>query len=81
MTDGGFEWSTSGWFIALAAATWGIVLRVLVGRREASARRQEARFEKIETDVANIKESLASIAGRLIERDRYGRYTWPGDEK
>jgi hypothetical protein len=83
MTDerGLFDFLQSGWFIAIAAATWGIILRVIIGRYEASNRRQEARLAQLELDMIQIKVSLASIAGRLLERDHSGRYTWPGDHR
>lgn len=69
----------TGWFIAIAAATWGIILRWLVGRHDRANERLEGRLNQLEADVRLIKESLASIAGRLLERDHYGRHTWPGD--
>jgi hypothetical protein len=71
----------TGWFIAIAAATWGIILRWLVGRHDRANERLEARLNQLEADMTLIKESLASIAGRLLERDHYGRHTWPGDSR
>ena len=70
----------TGWFVAIVAATWGIILRALIGRRDAANRRIDERLCTLEKDVGLIKESLASIAGRLIERDRHGIHTWPGDK-
>jgi hypothetical protein len=76
-----FDIFSSGWFIAIAAATWGIILRVIIGRYEASNRRQEARLVQLEAEMVQIKISLASIAGRMMERDHRGNYTWPGDSR
>jgi hypothetical protein len=55
-------------------------LRAIIGHRNAVARKTEERFIRIEQDIQNIKESIASIAGRMMERDRHGNYTWPGDK-
>ena len=71
----------TGWFIAILAATWGIVLRAILGHRDRVNRRIDERLTNLENDMTKIKESLASIAGRLLERDRLGRHTWPGDSQ
>jgi Na+/glutamate symporter len=71
----------TGWFIAIAAATWGVILRVMVGRREASSKRQEGRLQKLEDSVSAIRIDIAEIAGVLKERDRNGRHTWPRGHK
>jgi hypothetical protein len=76
-----FDFLQTGWFAAVAAATWALILRVIVGRFQASSRRQEERLEKLESEITSIKISLASIAGRMMERDHFGKYTWPGDSR
>ena len=83
MTDeakGLVDIAQTGWFIAIVAATWGIILRAIIGYRDRVNRRIDDRLSNLEGDMVAIKESLASIAGRLLERDRHGRHTWPGDE-
>lgn len=80
MSDQGpnfLDFTQTGWFIAIATATWGVILRVLVGRHEASNKRVESRQAALEADVADIKIDLARIAGVLQERGRNGRHTWP----
>jgi len=72
-----WDLAKSGWFIALATATWGVILRVLVGRRETAARRMEDRFTNIESDIDAMKKDISLISGVLQERDRNGRHTWP----
>jgi hypothetical protein len=71
------EFVKSGWFIAIVAATWGVILRVMVGKYEASNRRQEGRLDALEENVNQMQIDLAGIAGVLKERGRSGRYTWP----
>jgi hypothetical protein len=66
----------TGWFIAIAAATWGIVLRWLVGRHNSANQRLDSRLSQLEQDVNQIKVSLASIAGRMLERDTQMRSRW-----
>lgn len=63
--------------MAIVAATWGVVLRIMVGRREASSKRQEARLQKVEESVQQISIDLATIAAIIKERGRDGRHTWP----
>lgn len=75
------NFTQTGWFIAILAATWGVILRVLVGRHERSNNRIEAKFQTLEDDVMMIKGDIAGILGRLRERDRHGRHTWPGDHE
>lgn len=78
MTDKSLlDFTETGWFIAIAAATWGVILRVLVGRHEASNRRQEARLVELERTMARMQLDLAEIAGVIKERGRNGRHTWP----
>jgi len=83
MTDerGFWDIAQTGWFIAIVAATWGIILRAILAYRENRNKRTETRLSVIEAEIIDIKVSIASIAGRLLERDRLGKYTWPGDEK
>jgi hypothetical protein len=83
MTDerGFWDIAQTGWFIAIVAATWGIILRAVLAHRENSSKRIESRLAMLESKMVAIEVSLASIAGRLLERDRLGRYTWPGDDK
>ena len=71
MSDG-FEWSSSGWFVALLTATWGFVLRLLIGKHF-------RKWDLIEERLGNIEKDLYTIKGRFNERDRNGRVTWPGD--
>jgi hypothetical protein len=71
----------TGWGVAIIAATWGIVLRAILGRRDAKERKIEERLEKLEQTTAAIQVSLATIAGRLLERDVRGNFTWPGDKR
>lgn len=80
-TKGLLDIAQTGWGVALIAATWGIVLRTILGRREATQRKVEERLENLERTVSQIQVSLATIAGRLLERDKHGRYTWPGDRE
>jgi hypothetical protein len=82
MSDGKtiFDIAQTGWFIAIVAATWGIILRAIIGHRDRVNRRIDDRLTKLEEDVGKIREALSSIAGRMMERDRHGKHTWPGDE-
>jgi hypothetical protein len=45
----------SGWAIALLTATWGIILRVLVGRHLKAADEVQKRLRSIETRLTNIE--------------------------
>jgi hypothetical protein len=76
-----FDIAQTGWFIAIVAATWGIVLRAIIGHRDRVNRRIDDRLTKLEEDVSKIREALSSIAGRMMERDRHGKHTWPGDDQ
>lgn len=67
----------SSWFVTLAAATWSVILRVMIGRSQAASKRVEARFIKLEESVDAMQIDLATIAGVIKERDRSGRHTWP----
>jgi tetrahydromethanopterin S-methyltransferase subunit G len=71
----------TGWGVAIIAATWGIVLRAILGRRDAKERKIEERLDNLEKTVSAIQVSLATIAGRMLERDVRGNYTWPGDKR
>ena len=71
----------TGWGVAIIAATWGIVLRAILGRRDAKERKIEERLENLEKTVSDIQVSIATIAGRMLERDVRGNYTWPGDKR
>jgi steroid 5-alpha reductase family enzyme len=69
----------SGWFIAIVATTWGIFLRFMLAKRDKAERKLDDRLAQLEKDVSSMQIALASIAGRLLERDRHGKFTWPGD--
>jgi hypothetical protein len=71
------DFTKSGWFIAIVAATWGIVLRTILGRREAAARRLEDRFVSMEEAIGIMQRDIADISAVLRERGRDGRHTWP----
>jgi hypothetical protein len=64
----------SSWFVTLAAATWGVILRVMVGRHQDAAKRMEARFTKLEQSVDQVQIDVATIAGALKKRDSRGRH-------
>lgn len=64
---------SSGWVVALLTASWGIILRALIGKHFKKWDSVDSRLQAIENDLAQIK-------GRFRERDRgRGRETWPGD--
>jgi tetrahydromethanopterin S-methyltransferase subunit G len=73
--------ASTGWGVAIIAATWGIVLRTILARRDAKERKIEERLDNLEKAVSAIQVSLATIAGRMLERDVRGNYTWPGDKR
>lgn len=72
-----FDVAKSGWFIALVAATWGIVLRAILGYRQSTAKKLEERFTSLEDNVSAMQKDLSRIAGIIEERGHNGRYTWP----
>lgn len=53
----------SGWFFTAIAATWGIVLRWMLGRHT-------KRWDRIEQKLIDIDTRLSTIEGRMVERDR-----------
>lgn len=67
--------SQSGWAIALLTASWGIILRTLIGKHF-------RKWDNVERRLGLIEQDLFFIKGRLRERDRgQGRRTWPGDSE
>ena len=64
----------SSWFVTLAAATWGVILRVMVGRHQDAAKRMEARFAKLEQSVDQVQIDVATIAGALKKSGSRGRH-------
>ncbi len=60
-----------GWVVAIMTATWGVVLRTVVGRYERNAADERARNAMIDQSLHNINERLSRIEGRFAERDRH----------
>jgi hypothetical protein len=62
--------SHTGWIVALLAATWGILLRALVGRYERYQSTQIAAAQALQSTLVDIDRRLTLIEGRITERDR-----------
>jgi hypothetical protein len=61
----GGEW---GWIVAIAATTWGAVLRYVIGHYVAVAKQQKIIAERIESRLGAIEVRLARIEGRSNHR-------------
>jgi uncharacterized membrane protein YdjX (TVP38/TMEM64 family) len=68
--SGGSEFSSDawGWVLALAATTWGVVLRVIVGRYMAASKAEKELKARIEARLTAIEGRLTVIEGRSYRR-------------
>jgi len=57
-----------GWLMAIAATTWGIALRFIIGHYVGVAKAQKAIAEKIESRLISIESRLSRIEERSLRR-------------
>lgn len=75
----------SGWAVAVLTATWGIILRTLIGKHFKKWDSVEDRLRNIELDLFELKGRFREIDRRSGARnnwhgeERRRRDTWPGD--
>jgi uncharacterized coiled-coil protein SlyX len=62
--------------VTFLAATWGVVLRALVGRYQRQAARQEQVLDNLQRTLVSLDARLNRLEGRMAERDRRS-----GDER
>ena len=60
-----YQVTQSGWFVALAAATWGIILRALIGKY--SELQKEAKEERalVIRSLEENRIAIAALANRI----------------
>jgi hypothetical protein len=69
----------SGWITAFFAASWGIVLRALIGRHIRREERQHELDEKTLQRLTLIELRLAVIESRSHDRRREDPHPWDED--
>ena len=74
----------AGWLVAFLMATWGIILRALIGRHFRASARLEERLIAIETELAHLRgriEGVDSVYKGPRRRRMDAGTTWPGDSE
>lgn len=60
-----YQVTQSGWFVAIVAATWGIILRALIGRYAELQKESKAERELVIKSLEENRQAISALANRM----------------